>query len=195
MMIKITAARITLFPFQPLVERQALILIHWQITKLYDHFTVGQIIAALLKAFFPVQLHESPQLKLICRISFSIYQLSVITIVHCSSQVLLIIKPFPSAVINSHTLLFTQAGKSVLGFKNYHYNTNIQLTVVIVYSVFHSQNTLQVVLWLFYDCFIILLAHLRGINEPRSLLLYDHAQFARCGRYGVITNNLTNNLQ
>ena len=32
-------------------------------------------------------------------------------------------------------------------------------------------------------------------NEPRSLLLYDHAQFARCGRYGVITDNLTNNLQ
>jgi hypothetical protein len=28
MMIEITAARITLFPFQPLVERQALILIH-----------------------------------------------------------------------------------------------------------------------------------------------------------------------
>ena len=32
-------------------------------------------------------------------------------------------------------------------------------------------------------------------NEPRSLLLYDHAQFARCGRYGVITDNLINILQ
>ena len=154
MMIKITAARITLFPFQPLVKRQALILIHWQITKLYDHFTVGQIIAALFKAFCPVQFHESPQLKLISRISFSIYPLPVITIVHGSGQVILIIKPFSSAVINSRTILFTQAGKSVLGFKNYHYNTNIQLTALILSTLFF---TVKIPFRLFYDCFMSVL--------------------------------------
>jgi hypothetical protein len=108
----------------------------------------------LFKAFCPVQFHESPQLKLISRISFSIYQLPVITIVHGSGQVILIIKPFSSAVIDSLTILFTQAGKSVLGFKNYHYNTNIQLTALILSTLFF---TVKIPFRLFYGCFMSVL--------------------------------------
>jgi hypothetical protein len=108
----------------------------------------------LLKAFCPVQFHESPQLKLISRISFSIYPLPVITIVQGSGQVILIIKPFSTAVINSLTILFTQAGKSVLGFKNYHYNPNIQLTALILSTLFF---TVKIPFRLFYDCFMSVL--------------------------------------